>query len=168
MQGMDMKKMKLVEGGAKEETKQILQNLDTVLQAANSSMKQVTLCSVSLVNISRDFKDMNEAYATFWPKDPPARVAVQVAALAGNASVEIQCNAALNDKNRTTVSVPSLPDPSSKGKAYSFCDAKVSKIEPGQRLSTVLGHESGWNGLPEWDSRYGHGHGKVGFGRCAK
>lgn len=65
-------------------------------------------CSVSLVNISRDFKDMNEAsgafnqisdcsdplgfavqleaYATFWPKDPPARVAVQVAALAGNAS----------------------------------------------------------------------------------
>ena len=27
-----------------------------------------------------------EAYATFWPKDPPARVAVQVAALAGNAS----------------------------------------------------------------------------------
>jgi len=115
MQGMDIKKMKLVEGGAKEETKQILQNLDTVLQAANSSMKQVTLCSVSLVNISRDFKDMNEAYATFWPKDPPARVAVQVAALAGNASVEIQCNAALNDKNRTTVSVPSLPDPSSKG-----------------------------------------------------
>lgn len=106
-----------------------------------------------------------------------------------DAKVEIQCNAALNDKNRTTVSVrvpvrelktckdslttllnladsiriktacnmsfffvkvPSLPDPSSKGKAYSFCDAKVSKIEPGQRLSTVLGHESGWNGLPEW------------------
>lgn len=32
---------RLVEGGVKEETKQILQNLDTVLQAANSSMKQV-------------------------------------------------------------------------------------------------------------------------------
>lgn len=46
--------------------------------------------------------------------------------------------------------VPSLPDPSSKGESYSFCDAKVSETEPGQRLSTVLGHESGWNGLPEW------------------
>eukprot|EP00435_Cladocopium_sp_Y103_P068884 s675_g32.t1 len=114
MQGMDMKQMKLVEGGVKEETKQILRNLDTVLQAANSSMKQVTLCSVSLVNIS-DFKDMNEAYASFWSKDPPARVAVQVAALAGNASVEIQCNAALNTKNRSIVEVPSLPDPSAKG-----------------------------------------------------
>eukprot|EP00438_Fugacium_kawagutii_P036092 Skav218073 [mRNA] locus=scaffold1832:151310:152237:- [translate_table: standard] len=40
---------------------------------------------------------MKQAYASFWPKDPPARVAVQVAALAGNASV------------------PSLPDPSAKG-----------------------------------------------------
>lgn len=115
MQGMDMKQMKLVEGGVKEETKQILRNLDTVLQAANSSMKQVTLCSVSLVNISRDFKGMNEAYASFWSKDPPARVAVQVAALAGNASVEIQCNAALNSTNRSIVEVPSLPDPSAKG-----------------------------------------------------
>ncbi|CAL1135769.1 unnamed protein product [Cladocopium goreaui] len=116
MQGMDMKQMKLVEGGVKEETKQILRNLDTVLQAANSSMKQVALCSVSLVNISRDFKDMNEAgsvqaYASFWSKDPPARVAVQVAALAGNASVEIQCNAALNTTNRSIVEVPSLPAP---------------------------------------------------------
>lgn len=53
---------------------------------------------MSLVNITRDFKAMNEAtdwlslrwaaeaYATFWTKEPPARVAVQVAALAGNAT----------------------------------------------------------------------------------
>ncbi|CAE7478219.1 Rida [Symbiodinium natans] len=43
------------------------------------------------------------------PTPPPARVAVQVAALAGNASVEIQCNAALSDHQRPTIVVPSLP-----------------------------------------------------------
>ncbi|CAJ1350513.1 unnamed protein product, partial [Effrenium voratum] len=115
MQGMDMKTMKLVEGGVQEETKQILKNLGELLQAAGSSMQQVTLCSVSLVNITRDFKDMNQAYSSFWPAAPPARVAVQVAALAGNASVEIQCTAALDGKNRTTVQVPGFPDLTAKG-----------------------------------------------------
>ena len=115
MQGMDMKKMKLVEGGVKKETEQILRNLKAVLLAGNSSLEQVTLCSVSLVNITRDFKQMNKAYASFWPKEPPARVAVQVAALAGNASVEIQCNAALNGEARKVVTVPSFPDLSAKG-----------------------------------------------------
>ena len=115
MQGIDMEEMKLVAGGVKEETKKIMENLETLLRAANSSMQQVTLCSVSLVNITRDFKVMNEAYASFWPKDPPARVAVQVAALAGNATVEIQCNAALNGKARSIVDVPAFPDIKAKG-----------------------------------------------------
>jgi enamine deaminase RidA (YjgF/YER057c/UK114 family) len=43
----------------------------------------------------KDFAEMNKAYKAFWDKDPPSRVAVQVAALAGVANVEIRCAAAL-------------------------------------------------------------------------
>lgn len=115
MQGMDMATLKLVPGGVGPETTKILSNLQQLLQAADSSMGQVTLCSVSLVNISRDFTAFNTAYAAFFkasatrPSPPPARVAVQVSALAGTASVEIQCNAALKDRQRPTIVVPTLP-----------------------------------------------------------
>jgi len=120
LQGLDMRSMKLVEGGVENETHQTLLNLGEALKAANSSLDSVARCSVSLVNLERDFKAMNGAYAAFWPKDPPARVAVQVPMLAGNASVEIQCDAALTGHDRTVVKVPGLPDLSAKGIPLSF------------------------------------------------
>mmetsp|Transcript_112804 Transcript_112804/g.318967 ORF Transcript_112804/g.318967 Transcript_112804/m.318967 type:complete len:464 (-) Transcript_112804:234-1625(-) len=117
MQGFDMHSMKLVEGGVKAETKQTLANLQELLKVAGSSMEDVVQCSVSLANIT-DFMAMNEAYKAFWTKDPPARVAVQVAALAGGSSVEIQCDAAL--KGHAIVNVPGFPDLSAKGIPLSF------------------------------------------------
>lgn len=125
MQGSDMKTMKLVPGGAGPETKQTLLNLKTLLEAAGSSLADVVQCSVSLVNISRDFKAMNNAYASFWPKDPPANdlpalSVVQVAALAGAASVEIQCDAAMIGQGRKVVDVPGFPDFAAKGFPLSF------------------------------------------------
>jgi len=120
MQGADMHTMKPVPGGVKAETTQTLKNLEQLLEAAGSSMADVVQCSVSLVNISRDFKEMNEAYAAFFPKEPPARIAVQVAGLAGTASVEIQCNAALKGRGRSVVKVPGFPDLAAKGFPLSF------------------------------------------------
>merc|ERR1719247_1359096 len=63
-----------------------------------------------MANITRDFKDMNVAYAAFFPKDPPARTAVQVAKLAGGSLVEIQCVAAsLNSKRSVVKGPPNFP-----------------------------------------------------------
>lgn len=120
MPGLDLRTMKLAPGGVGPETNQTLLNLKALLDAAGSSLADVVQCSVSLVNISRDFKAMNEAYASFWPKDPPARVAVQVAALAGAGSVEIQCDAAISGRGRKVVHVPGFPDLAAKGFPLSF------------------------------------------------
>lgn len=119
LQGIIMNTTTPVEGGIQAETLQALGNLKELLNAAGARMEDVLRCSVSLVNISRDFKGMNEAYATFWPKDPPARVAVQVASL-GKALVEIQCDAALPGQNRSVVKVPGFPDLAAKGFPLSF------------------------------------------------
>lgn len=114
-----MKTMEIVPGGAQAETTQTLKNLQELLQAAGTTMQNVVLCSVSLANIS-DFADVNKAYKEFWPNSPPARVAVQAGALAGRASVEIQCNAAAQGAERSVVKVPGFPDPAAKGFPLSF------------------------------------------------
>lgn len=92
-QGFDFKTMKLVEGGIGAETTQTLKNIDEVVRAAGGRIEDVVECEVSLKSIE-DFKDMNAAYAAFWPKDPPSRIALQVGGLVGKSSVEIKCLAA--------------------------------------------------------------------------
>lgn len=87
--GLDPETRSLVEGGIQSETRQALQNLRTVLEAAGTSMDRAVKCTVYLVDIDREFEPMNEVYKTFFPTDPPARAAVQVAALYGSARIEI-------------------------------------------------------------------------------
>lgn len=80
----------LVDTGVAKQTKQTLENIKAVLAHAGSSMERVFKCTVFLVNIS-DFAKMNEVYATFFPKDPPARSTVAGSGLALGAKVEIEC-----------------------------------------------------------------------------
>jgi 2-iminobutanoate/2-iminopropanoate deaminase len=47
-------------------------------------------CTVFLADI-QDFAAMNAVYATYFPKDPPARSTVAASGLAGGARVEIEC-----------------------------------------------------------------------------
>jgi 2-iminobutanoate/2-iminopropanoate deaminase len=61
-----------------------------VLAHAGSSMDRVFKCTVFLVHIA-DFAKMNEVYATYFPKDPPARSTVAGSGLALGARVEIEC-----------------------------------------------------------------------------
>src|ERR1700752_187794 len=78
----------LVDTGVVKKTQQTLENIKAVLAYAGSSMERVFKCTVFLANI-RDYDDMNRAYATFFPKDPPARSTVPGQAL--GAKVEIEC-----------------------------------------------------------------------------
>lgn len=87
--GMDPETKTLVEGGIQAQTRQALKNLKAVLEAAGSSMAQVVKTTVFLQDIN-DFKAMNEVYAKFFETDPPARSAVEVAALPLGGMVEIE------------------------------------------------------------------------------
>ncbi len=82
--------LELVEGGTGPETTMALTHLQTVLQAAGADMGDVVKCTVFIADID-DFTEMNEAYAAFFPEDPPARSTVAVSGLAIGASVEIEC-----------------------------------------------------------------------------
>jgi len=80
---------KLIEGGIAEQTRQVLQNLSAVLEAAESSLAQVIKTTVYLTDMD-DFAAMNQVYAEFFSTDPPARTTVQVARLPLGARVEIE------------------------------------------------------------------------------
>jgi len=79
----------LAAGGIEAETRQALMNLQTILEAAGTSLANVVKTTVFLRDIN-DFARMNAVYATFFPQEPPARSAVQVAALPKAAAVEIE------------------------------------------------------------------------------
>lgn len=80
---------KFVEGGIKEQTRQVLKNMKAVLNEAGTDFPQVIKALVLLDDI-KNFADFNEVYAEFFPSNPPARSAFQVAALPLGAMVEIE------------------------------------------------------------------------------
>jgi len=82
----------LAAGGVGPETRQTLENIKRILEHAGSSMDRVVKCTVFLQDIA-DYAAMNEVYATFFPKDPPARSTVAGSGLALGARVEIECMA---------------------------------------------------------------------------
>ena len=85
---IDPKTGNLVEGGIKEQTRRVLENLKAVLAASGSSMSQVVKVTVFLKNMA-DFAPMNEVYAEYLGNSKPARSTVAVAELPRNALVEI-------------------------------------------------------------------------------
>lgn len=77
------------EGGIAGQTRQSLLNVQAVLAEAGLTMENIIKTTVFL-NDMNDFAAMNEVYATFFPNDPPARSAVEVARLPKDALVEIE------------------------------------------------------------------------------
>lgn len=71
------------------QTRQVLQHIRAILEAAGSSLERVVKTTVFLTDIG-DFAVVNQVYGEFFPQAPPARSAVQVAALPRGASVEIE------------------------------------------------------------------------------
>ena len=79
---------KLITGDIGEQTTRVLNNIKAIVEEAGSSMANVLKCTVLLKDIG-DFAKMNEAYAKFFPENPPARIAYQVCAMPLGAEVEI-------------------------------------------------------------------------------
>lgn len=80
----------LIEGGAAAETRQTMENVQAVLEAAGASLDDVVKCTVFLADMA-DYQAVNEVYAEFFPSRPPARSAVAGSGLALGARVEIEC-----------------------------------------------------------------------------
>ena len=76
------------------QTRQSLQNIQSILAEAGLGMDAVVKTTVFLQNMG-DFAAMNEVYAAFFTGACPARAAVQVAALPKGALVEIEAIAAV-------------------------------------------------------------------------
>jgi len=83
----------LVDGDVTAQTERVLQNLLAVLREAKMGPENVVKTTVFLADMA-DFPKMNEVYARFLGREPPARSTVQAAGLPKGARVEIDVIAA--------------------------------------------------------------------------
>ena len=89
------------DGDVARETRQVLKNLNAVLEAAGATAQHVVRTTVFLADLE-DFQTVNGIYAEmFGEGTSPARACVQVAALPKGARVEIDCVAWLGDDWQT-------------------------------------------------------------------
>jgi len=80
---------KIVEGGIKEQTMQVLKNIDAILREAGYSPADVVK-STCLLSDMANFKAMNEVYASYYSSQQPARAAFAIKELPLGALVEIE------------------------------------------------------------------------------
>lgn len=73
----------------KDATIQILKNIEAILGELGLTMDSIVKTTVFLTNME-DFKEFNEAYESFFKKDPPARSTIAVKGLPRGARVEIE------------------------------------------------------------------------------
>ena len=81
--------MKVIEGGIKEQTEQVLKNIGAILEAAGYSYSDVVK-STCLLSEMGNFAAMNEVYAKFYTENQPARAAFAVKDLPLGVLIEIE------------------------------------------------------------------------------
>jgi len=87
--------LELAEGGIQGETRQVLRNIQRVLERYGSSLDRVVKCLVMIDDMA-EWPAMNEVYAEFFPGPKPARSALGADGLALGARVEIECMATVD------------------------------------------------------------------------
>ena len=84
----------LVEGGIKEQTTRVMENINALLAAAGADFNQVVRTTVFMIDLG-EFAAMNEIYASYFSAPYPARSTVQVSKLPKDVRVEIDVIAVL-------------------------------------------------------------------------
>ncbi|MBM4274999.1 MAG: RidA family protein [Deltaproteobacteria bacterium] len=79
---------RMVQGDILDQTVQVINNIKAILAAADCSLKDVVKTTVYLADMA-DFPEFNRVYAEFFPTHPPARTAIQAAALPRGVSIEM-------------------------------------------------------------------------------
>ena len=79
----------LVSGSIQEKTRRVIENVRAIADAAGADLQDVLKTTVFLKDM-KDFGAVNTVYEEFFPTTPPARDAIQVAALPKDADIEIE------------------------------------------------------------------------------
>jgi 2-iminobutanoate/2-iminopropanoate deaminase len=79
----------IVEGGIKEQTARVLENLKAILDAGGSNLRNVVKTTVFLKDMT-EFAAMNEVYGAYFTDNPPARTTVEVSRLPRDVRIEIE------------------------------------------------------------------------------
>ncbi len=87
--GIDPSTGELVSAELEAQTRQVLTNLKSVLEAAGTSLDRVVKTTVFLRDMA-DFPKMNAIYAEYFSSNPPARSTIAVAGLPKGGIVEIE------------------------------------------------------------------------------
>ena len=86
---LDPATQQLVPGDIRAQTERVMENLAAVLEAAGAGFESVIKATIFVADLG-DFATVNEIYGKRFPRSPPARSTVQVAALPKGARVEIE------------------------------------------------------------------------------
>jgi len=92
---LDPESGELVGATPAEQARRCLENLGAVCSAAGASLHDAVRVTVYVTDLAGDFAEINEVYAEYFEADPPARVAIGVAALPKGAQVEFDAIVAL-------------------------------------------------------------------------
>ncbi len=82
--------LRLVDGGIAAETRQLLRNFSTILEACGASLSDIIKVQVYLADLE-SFQEMNAVYVEIMGEEPPARITVGRADLVLGAAVEMDC-----------------------------------------------------------------------------
>jgi 2-iminobutanoate/2-iminopropanoate deaminase len=85
---IDPKTGNIVGGDVQKQTKQILENLKTLLKLYSFTLKNIVKTTVFLKDMN-DFENFNRIYAEYFKEKFPARSCVEVACLPKNVAIEI-------------------------------------------------------------------------------
>jgi aminoacrylate peracid reductase len=83
-------------GDMRAQTKVVLESIRSVLEAAGGTLEDVTFNAIFLKDLA-DYKAMNEIYAQYFPKNPPARYCIQAVLVKPEFLVEISSIAHLGN-----------------------------------------------------------------------
>ena len=96
---LDPRTNDFISGGVGTETRQVLENLKSILEAAGSGLDKVIKTTVFLSSID-DFAVMNEVYEQYFKKNPPARSTVEVSRLPKGVRLEIEAVAYVEEADK--------------------------------------------------------------------
>ena len=84
----------IFKGDIKRQTELVLQQMKLCVETAGSSLENILKVNVYVTNVDM-FPAVNEIYRQFFPKDPPARIFINVPAWNGGFDIEVDCIAAV-------------------------------------------------------------------------
>lgn len=94
---IDPESGELVTGDIREQTQRVLENIKSILESQGLGMDDLVKVTLYLKDL-KNFSQVNELYATYFSKTPPARSTLQVSDLPRNAEIEIEAIAWVRKK----------------------------------------------------------------------